>query len=49
MSEGNQKCRKKDPHGTYARRRTAKHYEFDGETINEGENGHPFFWCINTA
>ena len=30
-------------HGTYARRRTAKHYEFDGETINEGENGHPFF------
>ena len=36
-------------HGTYARRRTAKHYEFDGETIHEGENGHPFFWCINTA
>ena len=20
-----------------------------GETHDEGENGHPFFWCINTA
>ena len=37
-------------HGTYARRRTAKHYEFGwGKPINEGENGHPFFWCTDTA